>query len=590
MQTRQTGRYRSAAQSDYARALYAGAGESARAAAGARIGIACSADDSNPGHVHLNQLASVVGAAVRAAGGTPHVFHVPAGCDGIAQGAGMHWSLLSRDLGAAAVEAKVEMHQFDGMVCLCSCDKIVPAMLMACARIDVPTVFVTGGLMATYRSAAVPGRVELGTSDIKEAHGMRLAGRLTAAEYEEVVACTCASPGGCNMMGTATTMCLVTEVLGLSLPGNATLPAMQPGSRWQLSAPLADLARRAGSLAVRRCADYWLGGDAGALPSAMLTRGACDNAIRAVLAVGGSTNAALHIPAIARQRGLPVTVEDFDRLSRTTPLLGRFRPASALFPTDLGRAGGIWAVMKELAAGGLVQEEELTVSGQRVSELLAGARNLDPAVIAPLTTPLHAEGGLRLLRGNLGRALVKASAVVDPMWRHRGPARVFHCEEAARDALAAGAIRPGDVVVVNWEGPAGGPGMRELSLLAATAQGMGLNDSVAFVTDGRYSGATRGPCIGHVDPEAARGGPIGLVAEGDVIDIDLHARRLDLLQGDRPAPAATFAARQESGRFAGPPRACGPLLQFYAEAVGPTAEGAIFGGDRRGGDRRGGDR
>ncbi len=526
----------------------------------------------------MHHLAQIVKRSIYEAGGEGYITNIPAGCDGVAQGEGMHWSLLSRDLGAGAVEAKVQMHQFDAMVCISSCDKIIPAMLMATARVDIPTIFVTGGLMGTYSTDKIPGRQVLGTSDIKEAHGMHLSGKLADVDYEEVVEHTCATPGGCNMMGTATTMAIVVEVLGLSLPGNATVLAMEPAKADALNRELAYLGWLAGQRVARCCADYWLRQDRSALPSAMLTREGFENAIRAVLAVGGSTNAALHIPAIAQQLGVDITVEDFDRLSRSTPLLGKFRPASRFFPSDLGLAGGIWAVMKELRAAGLVHEEVPTSAGKKVGEVLGEVENSAPEIIASASEPLNPEGGLRVLRGNLGTALIKASGVTEKMWRHRGLARVFHCEEEARDALAAGGIEPGDVVVVNFEGPAGGPGMRELSLLAATAQGMGLNESVSFITDGRYSGATRGPCIGHVDPEAAKGGPIGLIANGDTIDIDLHERRLNLLVDDKPASETFFEQRRTSGEFASPDRDYGPLLRFYSEAVGPTAKGAIFGG------------
>ena len=575
---RQTGRFRTSSQSDYAHALYIGAGSSpVDARTRPKIAIISASDDSTAGHVHLDHLARVVKDAIYEAGAEGYISNIPAGCDGVAQGEGMHWSLLSRDLGAGAVEAKVQMHQFDAMVCISSCDKITPAMLMACARIDIPTVFVTGGLMATYCAHSIPGRSHLGTSDIKEAHGKHLAGELSDTEYDNIIEHTCASAGICNMMGTATTMALVTEVLGLALPGNSTALAMQADHPRELSDELIGFGQTAGQLIVRRCADYWLHGDTSALPSSILTHGAFDNAIRAVLAVGGSTNAALHLPAIAQQLGLDVTVDDFDRLSRTTPLLGRFRPASDYFPSDLGRAGGIWAVMKQLRLAGLVHEDMPTVTGKMVAEVLDEAQDANPDIIASIAQPLSPEGGIRVLRGNLGCALVKASGVVDTMWQHRGQARVFLCEERARDALAAGHIVPGDVVVVNWEGPAGGPGMRELSLLAATAQGMGLADSVSFLTDGRYSGATRGPCIGHVDPEAARGGPIGLIRDGDMIDIDLHARTLNLLVESEPATEAFFNGRRRDGGFAPPERAIGPLLRFYSRSVGPTARGAVMG-------------
>jgi len=578
MTPRQPGCFRTSRQSDYARALYIGTGSRPLdVLQRPKIGIVSSADDSTAGHVHLSHLALIVKRAVYEAGGEGYITNIPAGCDGIAQGEGMHWSLLSRDLGAAVVEAKVQMHQFDAIVCISSCDKITPAMLMAAVRIDIPAVFVTGGLMGTYATDKIPGRAALGTSDIKEAHGMHLAGKLSDADYQEIVEHTCATPGGCNMMGTATTMALVCEVLGLSLPGNATILAMEPGKKRELSADLARIGHEAGQLIARRCADYWLRGDRTALPFSILTRPAFENAIRAVLAVGGSTNAALHLPAIAAQLGIDLSVDDFDQLSRTTPLLGRFRPASVYFPTDLGLAGGIWAVLKELRQGGLVRGDLPTITGRTTGQLMDEAENRNPQVIAPFAQPLHPEGGMRVLRGNLGCALVKASAVDPAMWQHRGPARVFCCEEDARDALETGQIQPGDVVVVNWEGPAGGPGMRELSLLAATAHGMGLGTSVSFLTDGRYSGATRGPCIGHVDPEAAKGGPIGLIQDGDLIDIDLHERRLNLLVNGEPADEKFFEARQQSGRFKGPQRDYGPLLRFYSQSVGPTSRGAVFG-------------
>ncbi|MFH1567728.1 MAG: dihydroxy-acid dehydratase, partial [Gemmatimonadota bacterium] len=384
------GRYRSASQSDYARALYIGSGTPpARVAGRPKIGIVCSADESTPGHVHLQQLADVVRDGIRQAGGEGYVTHIPAGCDGIAQGAGMHWSLVSRDLGAGAVEAKVQMHQFDAMVCICSCDKIIPAMLMACARVDIPTVFLTGGLMETYACGHVPGKETLGTSDIKEAHGLHAAGRLTDAAYEEIVTHTCSSAGVCNMMGTAVTMALVTEVLGLSLPGNGTMPAMAAGRPGIVHPHLLALAASAAGIIARRCRNYWLDRDDSALPSRLMTRPAFESATRAVLAVGGSTNAALHLPAIAGQLGLDFELADFDRLSRETPLLGRFRPASTYFPSDLGRAGGIWAVLAELRRGGVALRDDLpTVTGDTSGAVMDRSANRDPEVIRPVERAL----------------------------------------------------------------------------------------------------------------------------------------------------------------------------------------------------------
>ena len=515
------------------------------------IGIVNSWDEVNPGHFHLRTLAEWVKEGVREAGGTPAEFNTVAPCDGIAQGRGMHYILPLRDVIAASIELMVGANQFDGLVMLCNCDKIVPGMLMAAARLNLPTLFVTGGPMASGR---IGGR-EIMTSDVKEGMGKLKAGRISVEEFYAIESNACPGAGACNFMGTASTMTCVTETLGLSLPGCATLPALHPARQ--------ELCRASGN----RIMDLVRQG----IPArALLTRESLENAVRVVLALGGSTNATLHLPAIAHEAGIHLGMDVFDELSRKTPLIGKFRPASPYTVNDLHEAGGIPAVLNILSP--LLHLDLPTVSGETIRQRAERAVPKRPEVLHPLNSPLAPEGGLAILRGSLAPdcAVVKQSAVAPGMLRHTGPARVFECEEDLEDALQAQAIQAGDVLVIRNEGPRGGPGMRELSIPAALLTGMGLNESVAIVTDGRFSGATRGPCIGHVTPEAFIGGPLALVQNGDRIEIDIPNRRLELL---------ISAAELERRRAAWQPRPAvltGGFLDLYRQIVSQADQGAIL--------------
>ncbi|MBI2193655.1 MAG: dihydroxy-acid dehydratase [Planctomycetes bacterium] len=496
----------------YARALYKASGFRDAELRSPMVAIANSWNDFEPGHVHLRGLAQHVREGIRESGGTPVEFNTVAPCDGIAQGAGMHYVLPLRDIIAASVELMVEAHQFDAVVCLCTCDKIVPGMLMAAARGRVPVVFVTGGLMAAHRGS---DGVVRGTSDVKEAMGAYKAGRISQEKLAEIESTTCTGCGGCNMMGTASTLCCVVEALGLSAPGNATVPAA--------GHDIERMAFQAGKRAVELVGEGRAGRE-------MFTLESLANAARVGLAIGGSTNLLLHLPAIASEVGLELSLDWFDRLGRETPLLGRFKPASAFTVTDFGEAGGVMAVLHELDRGGLLHRACPALFGDTMGELCRNRPVVRPEVIRPVNQPLSPEGGIAILRGSLSPqgAVVKQSGVLPAMMRHCGPARVFECEEEVKQRLMSSGVRSGDVLVIRNEGPVGGPGMRELSIPAALLVGMGLADKVAMVTDGRYSGATRGPCIGHASPEAALGGPLALVHDGDLIDIDIPARRLDL--------------------------------------------------------------
>ena len=515
------------------------------------IGIVNSWSEVNPGHFHLRTLAGWVKEGVREAGGTPAEFNTVAPCDGIAQGRGMHYILPLRDVIAASIELMVGANQFDGLVMLCNCDKIVPGMLMAAARLNLPTLFVTGGPMASGRI----GKREIMTSDVKEGMGKFKAGRISAEEFYAIESSACPGAGACNFMGTASTMTCVTETLGFTLPGCATLPALHPARQ--------ELCRDSGKRIMELVRQ-------GMPARAMLTRESLENAIRVVLALGGSSNATLHLPAIAYDAGIHLGLDVFDELSRKTPLIGKFRPASPYTVNDLHEAGGIPAVLNLLSP--LLHLDLPTVTGETIRQRARGAVPKRPEVLHPLESPLAPEGGLAILRGSLApdSAVVKQSAVVPGMLRHTGPARVFECEEDLEDALLAQTIQAGDVLVIRNEGPRGGPGMRELSIPAALLTGMGLNDSVAVVTDGRFSGATRGPCIGHVAPEAFIGGPIALVQNGDQIEIDIPDRRLNLL---------VSTAELERRRAAWQPRPAvltGGFLDLYRQIVSQADQGAIL--------------
>lgn len=515
------------------------------------IGIVNSWGETNPGHMHLRQLAEWVKEGVRAAGGMPVEFNVPAPCDGIAQGSGMHYVLPLRDVIAASVELMAGANRFEGLVLLGTCDKIIPGLLMAAARLDLPAVIVTGGPMLPGEHAGQA----IVLSDVKEAMGRYKAGQISAEEFYAIECQACNGPGACAFMGTANTMAAMAETLGVTLPGCATLPAVDPRR--------AELCRASGRCCVELVQQ-------GRTARQMLTRPAFENAVRVCMALSGSTNAVLHLPAIAHCAGVDLTLDDFDRLGRSTPTLARFKPVGPATAVDLDRAGGIPAVLHRLRP--LLHGDAPTACGQTIGELAQREPAQGQTVLRPLDDPLLPEGGIAILRGNLAPrgAVVKTGGVNPVMWQHRGPARIFESEDDVRASLLERDIRLGDVLVVRNEGPAGGPGMRELSIPAAMLVGLGLGSSVALITDGRFSGATRGPCIGHIAPEAYASGPIAALQEGDPIVIDIPNRRLDV---DLPADVlqARLAAWQPR-----PPAITTGFLATYSRRVGPADCGAIF--------------
>jgi len=532
----------------YLRALYKAAGYSDDDLKKPLIAIANSWTELNPGHRHLRETAEHIKRGVWEAGGMPAEFNTIAPCDGIAQGRGMHYVLPSRDIVAASVELMAGAHQADALVLIGSCDKIIPGMLMAALRLDVPSLFFTGGIMMP--------RGDMVTCDIKEAIGRFTAGEISRGELKHIESTVCASVGVCNMMGTAGTMCCLLEVLGLALPHTATIAAVDPARE--------RLAQEAGKRIVALTKKN-------VTPSSLLNRASFENAIRALLSFGGSTNALIHLPAIAAELGIEISLDDFDRLSRSTPLLCKFKPASDLNLLDFHEAGGVPALMRELAP--LLEMDQMSVSGKTLRQIARGAEARGKDVIASLDRPLAEEGGIAILRGNLapGGAVVKTSGVSEKMMVHKGPAVVFDSEEEVRDRLANKKVKPGSVLVIRYEGPRGGPGMREMSIPAAMLVGMGLGDSVAMVTDGRYSGATRGPCIGHVCPEAADGGPLAIVEDGDMIEFDIPKRKLRI-----HLTKSEISKRLKMWKPPAPKMDKG-FLKVYRQIVGDASEGARLG-------------
>ncbi len=517
------------------------------------IGVASAYNEIAPGHAHLDRIAAAVKAGIRSAGGTPLEFNTIGICDGIAMGhAGMRFSLPSRELVADSVEAMASAHRLDGLALVPNCDKIVPGMLMAAARLDMPAILVSGGpmLAGRHRGQAID------VVTMFEAAGAVRVGNLSEDSLTELELAACPGCGSCAGLFTANSMNCLAEALGMALPGNGTIPAVH--------AARLRLAKRAGT------AVLWLI-ESGTTSRTILTETAFDNAIAVDMAIGGSTNTALHLPAIAREAGIRLTLDRFDEISRRTPSLVKLSPSGPHHLEDLDEAGGIPAVAAELLRAELMDGSALTVAGAPIAETVAGAQRVGD-VVRSIDDPHHAEGGIAVLRGNLAPdgCVVKASAVVEGMLRNRGPARVFDGEPAALDAILGGDIEPGDVVVIRYEGPRGGPGMPEMLLATAAISGQGLDDRVALITDGRFSGATRGAAIGHVGPEAAVGGPIALVSEGDEIEIDIPARTLTL-----DVDAATLDDCSKEWH-APAPRATTGLLARYASSVGPACEGAIL--------------
>ncbi len=480
------------------------------------VGIVSSYNEIVPGHMNIDKIVEAVRMGVAMAGGTPVVFPAIAVCDGIAMGhQGMKYSLVTRDLIADSTECMALAHHFDALVMVPNCDKNVPGLLMAAARVNVPTVFVSGGPMLAGR---VKGK-KTSLSSMFEAVGSYNAGKFTLEDVEEFENKACPSCGSCSGMYTANSMNCLTEVLGMGLKGNGTIPAVY--------SERLKLAKRAGMQVMELLRQN-------IRPRDIMTEAAFRNAIAADMALGCSTNSMLHLPAIAHECGIELDLEMVNEISERTPNLCHLAPAGHTYMEDLNEAGGVYAVLNELSKKELIDTSCITCTGKTVGENIAGCVNKDPEIIRPIDDPFMPNGGIAVLRGNLApdTCVVKRSAVAPEMLKHEGPARVYECEEDAIDAIRGGKINPGDVVVIRYEGPKGGPGMREMLNPTSAIQGMGLGSSVALITDGRFSGATRGASIGHVSPEAALGGNIALVKEGDIIAIDINAHSIQLKVSD----------------------------------------------------------
>lgn len=519
------------------------------------IGVVCSYNEIVPGHMHLDKIAQAVKAGILAAGGTPVEFPAIAVCDGIAMGhVGMKYSLVTRDLIADSTEAMAIAHQFDGLVMIPNCDKNVPGLLMAAARVNIPTIFCSGGPM-------LAGKLRDGRrsclSHMFEAVGAYKANKLDEAELEDYEFNACPTCGSCSGMYTANSMNCLTEAIGMGLRGNGTIPAV-----W--SARLR-LAKHAG-MKIMELVEKQI------LPRDIMTAAAFHNAEVVDMALGCSTNTMLHLPAIAHECGLEIDLDMSNRISSSTPNLCHLAPAGETFMEDLDAAGGVHAVMKELTKKGLLDTGVMTCSAKTLAENLEGVENLDPETIRPIDRPYSLDGGIAVLKGNLAPegCVVKRSAVAPEMILHSGPARVFDGEEEAIAAIYDGKIVAGDVVVIRYEGPKGGPGMREMLNPTSAICGMGLGSSVALITDGRFSGATRGAAIGHVCPEAAQGGLIALVEEGDIIDIDIKNCSISLRVDDE-----TIAKRRASW-VCPPPKITTGYAARYIKMVQSAARGAIL--------------
>ncbi|MCC8025794.1 MAG: dihydroxy-acid dehydratase [Clostridium sp.] len=518
------------------------------------VGIVSSYNEIVPGHMNLDKIVEAVKLGVAMAGGTPIVFPAIAVCDGIAMGhIGMKYSLVTRDLIADSTECMALAHQFDALVMVPNCDKNVPGLLMAAARINVPTVFVSGGPMLAGR---VKGH-KTSLSSMFEAVGSYSAGTMTEEDVLEFENKACPTCGSCSGMYTANSMNCLTEVLGMGLKGNGTIPAVY--------SQRIKLAKHAGMQVMEMYRRN-------IRPRDIMTEAAFMNALTMDMALGCSTNSMLHLPAIAHEAGVELNVDIANEISARTPNLCHLAPAGHTYMEDLNEAGGIYAVMNEISKKGLLNLDCMTVTGKTVGENIAGCVNKDPETIRPVENPYSQTGGIAILKGNLApdSAVVKRSAVAPEMLKHEGPARVFDCEEDAIDAIKGGRIVAGDVVVIRYEGPKGGPGMREMLNPTSAIAGMGLGSSVALITDGRFSGASRGASIGHAAPEAAVGGPIALVEEGDIISIDIDNHQLNVLISDEE-----MAARKSRWQPRTPQVTTGYLAR-YASLVTSADKGAVL--------------
>ena len=537
-----------------ARALMKGAGLTDDQIYRPFIGVVNSYSNFFPGHSNLDKIGQAVKDGILMGGGTPIEFSTIGICDGIVMGGlGMRYSLPSRELIADSVETMANSHTCDALVLVCSCDKIIPGMIMGALRLDIPFIVVTGGpmLAGNYRGKRVD------VQDVAEAAGQVLAGTLDIEEFQAYEDEVCPGCGSCQGMFTANSMACMTEVLGISLPGTGTVPAV--------NAKRYHMAKKAGQIAVE-LAKYDF------RPSEFLTRESFINAITLDMLLGCSTNTALHLPALARSIGVDISLDDFDEISRKTPHIVKLSPSGKHLMQDLDVAGGVSAVIKQAIEAGLINGEQMTVTGKTLAENVENAEVLDPEVIHPFSNPYSEEGGLMVLKGNLAPlgAVIKSAGVLPEMFEHEGPARVFDSERHAMSALAMRRIKPGDVMVIRYEGPKGGPGMPEMLTLTALLAGQGLDSSVALVTDGRFSGASRGGVIGHVAPEAALGGPIAFVQEGDIIRLSLSKRTIEVLVDDE-----VLEERKKNWIPPAPKIKTGWLAR-YAKLVGPVSGGAML--------------
>ena len=535
------------------RALYHALGLTDEEISRPLVGIVSSYNEIVPGHINIDKIVDAVKLGVAMAGGTPIVFPAIAVCDGIAMGhTGMKYSLVTRDLIADSTEAMAMAHGFDALVMVPNCDKNVPGLLMAAARLNIPTVFVSGGPM-------LAGRIDGGKtsfSSISEAVGEFNAGKITEEKLHEYECKTCPTCGSCSGMYTANSMNCLTEALGMGLKGNGTIPAVY-------SARI-ELAKHAGMKVMELVKKD-------IKPRDIMTEKAFTNALTVDMALGCSTNSMLHLPAIAHECGIEINLDIANKISEKTPNLCHLAPAGKTYVEELDEAGGVYAVMNELDKKGLINKDCITVTGKTVGENIEGCVNLNHDVIRPVENPYSQTGGIAVLRGNLAPdgSVVKRSAVLPEMLVHEGPARVFECEEDAQKAINEGKINPGDVVVIRYEGPKGGPGMREMLNPTSAIMGMGLGNSVALITDGRFSGATRGACIGHVSPEAASGGMIGIVKEGDIISINIPENKLELKVDQEEID-------ERMKNFVPKTKELSGYLKRYASLVSSGASGAIL--------------
>lgn len=530
------------------------------------VGVCCAKNEIIPGHINLDKIAEAIKAGVRMAGGTPIEFPAIGVCDGIAMGhEGMRYSLVTRELIADSIECMAKAHQFDALIMIPNCDKIVPGMLMAAGRLNLPTVFCSGGPMmpgrlpgadSCYKDNPYSGK-NLSLTDMFEAVGAASVGRITEEQLCELENVACPGCGSCSGMFTANSMNCVTEVLGMGLPGNGTIPAVS-GARIAL-------AKKAGMAVM----DMF---NKGITARQIMTEKAFENALRADMALGCSSNTVLHLPAIAHDAGVKIDLHMINNISENTPNLCHLAPAGHTFMSDLDGAGGVQAVLMELDKKSLIHRDALTVTGKTIGENIACVKNRNPEILRPIENPYSSTGGIAILFGNLAPngTVVKRSACAPELMKHTGPARVFDSEEACFSAVQTGKIHKGDVVVIRYEGPRGGPGMREMLAVTAALAGQGLDKDVALITDGRFSGATRGASLGHCSPEAAVGGPIALVKEGDMISLDINAYKITLEVSEEEME------KRRQAWVCPPAKVTEGYLARYAKLVSSADKGAIL--------------